>query len=239
MTVRTWTVEYAADGRQVVGEMSVDESIAGVRPGVLVCHEATGLTDHARHIARRLAENGLVTFALDYFGDGLPLPDHLAMERLRELVADPVRTREAGMAGLSVLLNDPRCDPDKVAAIGYCFGGCMALELARAGTPLACVVGFHSRLATELPANRNDITGKVLVNIGADDPWIRSDERDAFEAEMRTAHADWQMNLYGGARHSFTNPAADGSINPGIVFDEKSNRRSWIAMSQLFDEALA
>ncbi len=217
--------------------MSFDDSLSHARPGVLVCHEAVGLTDHAKDVARRLAELGYVAFALDYFGDGRPLPPEQANARLAELVADPPRTRRVGQAGLDVLVAHPRCDPSRVAAIGYCFGGCMALELARAGAPLVCVVGFHSRLATVRPEDARNITAKVLVNIGADDRWIGAGERAAFEAEMRSAGVDWQMNVYGGAVHSFTNPAADGTVHPDIRYDEKADRRSWAAMLGVLDES--
>ena len=236
MNVRSQNIEYEADGRTMIGELSLDEGVAGTRPGVLVCHEGNGLTDHAKHIARRLAELGYVAFALDYFGDGQPPPRPEAMERLGELIADPLRIRELGGAGLDVLLANEQCDNSRVAAIGYCFGGNMALELARAATPLACVVGFHSRLATTRPEDAANITAKVLVNIGADDPLISADERAAFEAEMRAGGVDWEMCLYGGAMHSFTNPAADGSMHPGIIYNESADKRSWRAMLNLFDE---
>lgn len=238
MTVRSQHIEYEADGRRAVGELSFDDAVDGVRPGVLVCHEATGLTDHAKNIAHRLAELGYISFAVDYFGDGQPLPRAQAMERLGELVADPLRTRQAGIAGLNVLLADRRCDHAKVAAIGYCFGGSMVLELARGGAQLACVVGFHSRLETPRPDDARNIVAKVLVNIGAEDPWILADERAAFESEMRAGRVDWQMNLYGGARHSFTNPASDGSTHPGIIYNEKADKRSWASMLNLFGETL-
>lgn len=239
MAVLSREIEYLADGRRAVGELSVEEYQEGQSAGVLVCHEGTGLSSHTKNVARRLAGRGYVAFALDYFGDGLEPPAQEAKRWLDELAADPMRTREAGSAGLEVLVSEPRCDSSRVAVIGYCFGGSMALEMARAGTPLCCVVGFHSRLATSRPEDAQRITAKVLVNIGADDPWIRAEERAAFEREMREGGVDWQMNVYGGVRHSFTNPAADGTIHPGLVYDEQADTRSWNAMLSLFDETLA
>ena len=130
---------------------------------------------------------------------------------------------------------DELTDPDRLAAIGYCFGGTMSLELARSGAPLAAVVGFHSGLATPHPEDAANITGKVLVCIGADDPIIPPEQRLGFEDEMRAAGVDWQMHVYGGAVHSFTNPTADGS-NPAIRYDQHADERSWLAMQGLFAE---
>jgi len=230
-------VEYFHDGTRYVGQLAVDDGHAGKRPAVLVSHEGTGLGDHPKRSARRLAELGCVAFALDYYGDGAPIPPETMMARLGELSADPPRARGIGLAGLDVLLASEYADAGNVAAIGYCFGGTLSLELARAGTDLKAVVGFHSGLATARPQDAADITGKVLVNIGADDPIIPPEQRLAFEEEMRAGGVDWRLNLYGGALHSFTNPAADGT-NPAIKYDKSADERSWRAMLDLFAEAL-
>src|SRR5689334_10644235 len=110
MTVQSEEIEYRADGRTMIGELSFDGTVEGGRPGVLVCHEGTGLTDHAKNAARRLAELGFVAFALDYFGDGMELPPAEAMKRLGELSSDARRTRHIGRAGLDMLLAHGRCD---------------------------------------------------------------------------------------------------------------------------------
>jgi dienelactone hydrolase len=233
--VRIEDIEYSYDGIRLVGELSVDDSQDGKRPGVLVAHEGGGLTDHARGRARRLAELGYVAFALDYYGDGKPVPDDQASARFTELAGDPLRSREIGRAGLDVLLADERVDASRVAAIGYCFGGTLALELARGGVSLQAVVGFHSGLSTSREEDTVNITGKVLVCIGADDPFIPPEQRLTFEEQMRVAGVDWRLNLYGGAVHSFTNPDADGS-NPAVRYDQRADERSWRAMLDLFTE---
>ncbi len=161
------------------------------------------------------------------------------MGRLGPLMEDPLQTRALGQAGLDVLLGHERVDTSRVAAIGFCFGGTMALELARGGADLKAVVGFHSGLATTRPDDASAITGKVLVCIGTEDPLIPADQRQAFEAEMRAGGVDWEMNLYGGAAHSFTNPEAGGMGVPGIEYHEPTARRSWAAMVDLFDETIA
>jgi dienelactone hydrolase len=234
---RATDIEYRADGRTMIGRLAVPDG-AGPHPAVLIAHEGPGLDDHQRHRADRLAELGYVAFALDYQGGGVSMTDREAMmARLDELWHDPERTRGLARAGLNVLLDQPGTDPTKVAAIGYCFGGHLVLELARAGTDLAAVVGFHPRLATPRPMDAANITAKVLVCIGTEDPLISVGERLMFEEQMRAAGVDWRMNLYGGAQHSFTHPDVDRIEVPGLRFDELSADRSWRAMLDLFDEA--
>ncbi len=229
-------IEYVHDGVRLVGQLAVDQDTPGRRPAVLIAHDAGGLGDHPKDTARRLAELGYVAFALDYYGDGQPLAPELVGDRFAALARDSDRTRALARAGLDVLLASEHADPDRVAAIGYCFGGTLSLELARSGADLKAVVGFHSGLSTDRPEDAWNISGKVLVCIGADDPVIPPEQRSAFEAEMRAGGVDWQMHLYGGAVHSFTSPTADGS-NPAIRYDSRADRRSWQAMLDLFAEA--
>jgi dienelactone hydrolase len=237
--METRDIEYEADGVRAVGYLAVPDG-DDQRPGVLVCHEGPGLDDHAKGRARRLADElGYVAFALDYIGGGTRLADMAqVMERLGPLMADPLRTRALGRAGLEQLLAQDRVDRSRVAAIGYCFGGTMALELARGGADLKAVVGFHSGLGTARPGDATNITGKVLTCIGADDPLIPPDQRIAFEEEMKAAGVDWCMHVYGGAAHSFTNPAASEMGMPGIEYHEPSDQQSWAAMVDLLAETL-
>ena len=228
-------IEYAYEGVRLVGHLAVDDSRTGTRPAVLISHDAGGLSAHPKSTARRLAELGYVAFALDYYGDGEPLPPEQIGARFAVMAGDPQRTRGMARAGLEVLLASEYADSSKVAAIGYCFGGTMALELARSGADLRAVVGFHSGLATMLPADTGVITATVLVCIGADDPIIPPAQRLAFEEEMRAAGVDWRMHLYGGAVHSFTSPGADGS-NPAVRYDRRADELSWRAMVDLFSE---
>ena len=235
--VTTRDISYEADGRTMVGTLALPDG-TDRRPGVLVCHEGPGLDDHARSRAVRLAEElGYVAFALDYHGDGKPITDRAQMmARIGELRADPPRARATGTAGLDILRAEPRTDSDRLAAIGYCFGGTLSLELARGGADLKAVVGFHSGLSTVRPEDARNITGKVLALIGADDPIVNNDERRAFEEEMRAGGVDWQLVVYGGAVHSFTNQRASMVDIPGIAYHEPTDRRSWGAMLDLFGE---
>jgi dienelactone hydrolase len=236
--MRTRDIEYTADGVQMIGYLAVDDMQPGRRPAVLVCHEGPGLDDHARSRAERLAALGYVAFALDYHGGGKPLPGDEMMARLGPMMGDPLRVRALARSGLDVLLTEEKADPARVAAIGYCFGGTMALELARAGTDLRAVVGFHSGLATARPEDASQIKASVLVCIGADDPIIPPAQRSAFEDEMRAGGVDWRMVLYGGAGHSFTNPRAGDMGMEGIAYHARTDARSWRAMLDFFDEQL-
>jgi len=222
-----------------VGHLALDDTRSGKRPGIIVAHEGGGLGDHAKASARRLAEAGYIAFALDYYGDGLPLADlNQAMARLGVWMADPTGIRVRAHAALEVLIAQPETDANRLAGIGYCFGGTTVLEMARAGEPLKAVVGFHSGLATAKPAQAGVVQPKVLVQIGSDDPIIPLEQRAAFEAEMSAAGVDWRMIIYGGAGHSFTNPEVNRLNRPGFAYHEASDNRSWRLMLDLFDEVL-
>jgi dienelactone hydrolase len=236
--VHTADIEYHVDDVRLLGHVAVDDERPGRRPAVLVAHEGPGLDEHAKRRAERLAGLGYVAFALDYHGDGKPLPRDEMVARLGALMGDTDRIRRLGRAGLDVLLAQEQTDPDRVAAIGFCFGGTLVLELARSGADLKAVVGFHSGLGTKAPADARNIVGSVLACIGADDPLVPVEQRHAFEEEMRAGEVDWQLQLYGGAVHSFTNERADQFGMPGVAYDRRTDERSWRAMLELFDERL-
>lgn len=231
-------VEYDVEGVRMVGRLGVPEG-QGRRPAVLIAHEGPGLDDFQRDRAGQFADLGYVAFALDYHGGGRRFENRdEMMSRLDQLSADPEQVRRLGRAGLEVLLAEPRTDRSKVAAVGYCFGGTLVLELARGGADIKAVVGFHPGLATTRPQDAANIAGKVLVCVGTEDPFIPSDQRQAFEAEMRAAGIDWRMNLYGGVQHSFTHPWVERVDIPGLKYDRLADRRAWRAMLDLFEETL-
>lgn len=237
--MRIENIEYSADGARMIGQYAVDDAKAGRRAGVLVCHEGPGLTDHTKKIAQRLASLGYAAFAMDYHGGGKPLDDlNETRARLAPWLADPTGIRARANTALGVLAAQKEVDPARLAVIGYCFGGTTALEVGRSGSDVRAIVGFHSGLATARPQDAKNIKGKVLVCIGADDPIIPPEQRAAFEQEMKAAGVDWRLQLYGGAGHSFTNPAADARGMPGFFYHADTDRRSWNAMVELFDETL-
>jgi dienelactone hydrolase len=237
--MKTETVEYEADGLHMIGYIALDESASGPRPGVLVFPEVYGLGGHAKGRAERLAsEFGYTALACDPFGEGrLAGSLEEAMGMAAPMRSDPLKIRARAAGALQALKQRPEVNTNQVAAIGFCFGGTMALELARSGANLAAVVGFHSGLATSARGEAKAIQANILVCIGADDPHIPAEQRAAFEQEMRDARAQWQMSIYGGAVHSFTNKEADKAGKPeALRYDARADARSWAEMTLLFRE---
>jgi dienelactone hydrolase len=235
MTVET--LSYEADGVTLKSQLFLPAG-GGKHPSILVFPEAGGLGEHALSRAERLAGLGYVALACDYYGDAAMFTDmETIMAKVGALRAAPDRHRARATASLAALTARPEVDAARVAAIGYCLGGSTALELARSGAALAAAIGFHSGLTTARPDDAANIKGKVLVCLGADDPMIDAAQRDAFINEMRVAKVDWQMHLYGGVVHSFTNQdAAKVGMPEAIRYDEKADARSWEAMLDLFKE---
>lgn len=232
--MKTTDLAYDVDGTTYRGYLAVDDARSGRRPGVLLAHAGPGLSELYRSFARKLASIGYVVYAMDYHGNARMLDTAEMTERLQRFRADPLKIRAIATAALEVLKRQAETDTGRLAAIGYCFGGTTALELARDGADLKAVVGFHSGLATVRPQDAVNIKAKILVNIGADDPVIPPEQRVAFEQEMTAANIDWRMVLYGGAGHSFTNP--DAGDREGFAYHAASDRRSWQAMLDLFEE---
>ncbi len=207
--------------------------------GVVIVHEWWGHNPYGRARADQLARLGYAAFALDMYGKGVYTDDPAkAKEISGKFYTDRKLMRDRAAAGLDVLRNC-KAKPAALAAIGYCFGGTVALELARSGADLKAAVSFHGGLGTPKPEEAKNIKGKVLVLHGADDNFISPEELAGFEKEMRDAKVDWQLVKYGGAVHSFTNPGADKHNIPGVKYDEKADKRSWQAMLDLFHEVLA
>ncbi len=235
------TLTYQADGLTMRSQLFFEEG-SPKRAGVLVFPEAFGLGEHAISRAERLAKLGYVALACDLHGDGRVV-DGLeeAIGLLKPLFAAPDRTRARANGGLQALTARAEVDASRIASIGFCFGGTMSLELARAGADLKAVVGFHSGLGTAAAASApGSIKPRVLVCIGADDPMIPPDQRAAFEAEMRAAKADWQMHLYGDTVHSFTNQAAAQRNMPDAIrYSAEADAESWASMQALFHATLA
>jgi dienelactone hydrolase len=230
-------VSYKADGLLMQSHLYFEDNAPG-RPGILVFPEVFGLSQHAKNQAERLAGLGYITLACDLHGEGKLFADLKSVSAtIEELRNEPARIRARAKGGLDALRARREVDSLKIVAIGYCFGGTMALELARSGEPIAGVVGFHSGLATVAPQDAHNIKGKVLVCIGADDPVIPLQQRTDFEKEMRDGSVDWQMNLYGGVVHSFTNPEADAAGRTEVSrYDPKAAARSWATMRAFLEE---
>jgi dienelactone hydrolase len=235
--VQTKDVEYRQGNTVLEGYLAWDDTIQGQRSGVLVVHEWTGLGDYAKARARKLAEMGYVAFAADIYGKGIrPKGFQAAAAQAGIYKKDQKLMRARTLAGLEVLRSNSICDPKRVAAIGYCFGGTCVLELARSGADIAGVVSFHGGLDTPTPADAKNIRCKVLVLHGGDDPHVPRKDVEAFEDEMRAGGVDWQLVVYGGAVHAFTNSASGNDKSRGAAYDAKADRRSWEAMKAFFAE---
>jgi dienelactone hydrolase len=225
-------ISYQASGHGFTGFLA-DGSDGGRAPGVLVIHEGGGLTGHAKERAAMLAgQFGMVAFAMDLFGEpGAPI------ERLRavvqELRADVAELRARCAAALAVLEDHEHVDPERLAAVGYCFGGAAAIELARAGASLKAVAGFHAGV---LPGEDAAIRAKLLLCHGAQDPVVPAARIQAFAEGLTEAAVDWQLHLYGGVGHSFTNREIDVWNLPGFAYDAAADARSWAALRQLLGE---
>jgi dienelactone hydrolase len=238
--MHTEVLTYEADGLLMQSHLYFEDGPSR-RPGILVFPEALGLNQHAKNQAQRLAELGYIALACDLHGKGKLFEDLKSAGPIIEgLRKEPEHTRARAKGGLDALVARPEVDQSRVAAIGYCFGGTMALELARGGNPIVGVVGFHSGLATVAPQDARNIKGKVLVCIGADDPVIPLEQRIDFENEMRNGGVDWQMDIYGGVVHSFTNPEAHKAGRTQVSrYDAKAAARSWATMRAFFEEIFA
>jgi dienelactone hydrolase len=234
----TQDIEYAVGDKTFVGYLTRPEPLTGKRPGILVCHDAGGIREHAKDRARKLTELGYIAFAMDLFGEATAGTEQ-AKARIASLSGDLPTLRGRMNAALELLKSQPNVDAARTAAIGFCFGGQAVLELARSGAELACVVGFHSTLHTTAPEDAKNIKCKVMVCLGAKDPIIPAEQRAAFVDEMVKGGVDWQMLLYGQAVHAFTDKTADSYGVWALAYHELTDNRSWRAMLSLFGETMA
>lgn len=233
-------VTYQGSGRNLRSELYLPAG-SGRKSAVLVFPDVFGLGDHVRERAERLAKLGHVALACDIHGDG-KLFDKIdaAIENLQPLYDDAAQFRGVGLSALDALAARADVDATRMASIGFCFGGTMSLELARAGANIKAAVCFHGGLESKAPAKAGMVKARILACIGADDPYIPPQERAEFETEMRNCGADWQMHLYGNTVHSFTNrQAAKRQLPDAVRYDVAADARSWAAMLELFDEVMA
>ncbi|OLC03395.1 MAG: dienelactone hydrolase [Gemmatimonadetes bacterium 13_1_40CM_69_22] len=235
--VKTRELEYRQGETVLQGFIAWDDAARGKRSGVLVVHEWWGHNEHARNQARRLAEAGYVGLALDMFGKGkVATHPQDAQAFVNEVTKDPAVLAARFNAALEQLKRDPHVDTTRIAAIGYCFGGAVVLDMARAGAPLAAVVTFHGALATKTPAQPGKVKARVLVLTGGADPFVPPEQVEAFKREMQAAGGRFEVISYPGAKHGFTNPDAAKYGMPQLAYDADADRQSWTAMLKLFNE---
>ena len=232
--VQTQEITYTIDDQPFNGFIAYDDALEGQRPGVLVVHEWWGHNQYARSRARMLAELGYIAMSIDMYGDGKTAahPDQ-AGEFAGEVRENMDTAKERFLAGLDVLKSQAQTDPERLAAIGYCFGGGVVLNMARMGVDLNGVASFHGSLDPAVEAQPGDVKAAVLVEHGADDSFIPQETIDAFKAEMERLGVDYTFHSYEGAKHSFTNPDADAfaeKFGMGIAYNAQADQKSWQAL---------
>lgn len=235
--IHTELIKYY-DGETVLeGYIAYDKSIAGERPAVIVVHDWMGISDFTKSKCEKLAELGYVAFAADIYGkDSRPASYQDAgkiaslYKNDRQLMRSRINHAFEEMKKIDVV------NKEKIAVMGYCFGGTVALELARSGAGIKGAVSFHGNLDTPNPDDAKNIKSKILVLNGADDKYVPDAQIKAFEKEMNDAKVDWQFVNYSGAVHSFTNPNSGNDNSKGAAYNEKADKRSWLAMKSFFEE---
>lgn len=236
--VQTKEVTYTHDGTTYKGHLAWDDAAQGKRPGVLVLHEWWGLDDYAKKRAEQLAGMGYVAFAADLYGNGKVAkhPDD-ARKFAGEVRANVESWRGRATAALDVLKKNEHVDSSKLAAIGYCFGGTTALELALTGADLDAVVTFHAGLPpAPTPEQAKAVKARVLICTGADDKFVPAASVRKLKEALEAAGVNVRVESYPGAVHSFTVAGADKHKMPGMAYNAEADKKSWASMTALFDE---
>jgi dienelactone hydrolase len=235
--VKTRTIEYHQGNTVLEGFMAYEPAGKPLKPGVLIVHDWTGVGRFVKNRAEQLARLGYVAFAADIYGRGVrPNNPNDAAATAAIYKNNRSLLRERVKAGMEELRRQDGVDPERIAAIGYCFGGTAVLELARSGADIKGVVSFHGGLDTPNPQDAKNIRSKVLVLHGADDPFVPPEQVKVFEDEMRGGNVDWQLVKYSKAVHSFTNPDAGNDNSKGAAYNADADRRSWEQMKSFFKE---
>jgi len=233
-------VSYTGDNTTLKGYVVYDENKKGNRPAVLVVHEWWGMVDYPKMRARKLAELGYFAMAVDLYGNGKTVEDPKDAQAISGPFYAPNTGPEMAKRRLEVFINNlkkyPEVDTTKIAAIGYCFGGGMVLNVARLGEDLDAVVSFHGSLVGT-PANKNLLKSKILVCHGADDKFVLPAEVQQFKKQMDSIGADYEFKQYPNATHAFTNPEATAKgekYNMPIAYNAAADSASWNDMKNFF-----
>ncbi len=231
-------VEYVAQGTLLKGYLTYDDEVKGKRPGILVVHEWWGLNDYARKRAEMLAKLGYTALAVDMYGEGKTAahPDD-AEKFSSELMKNFSAAKARFEAAKELLKQQPTVDSSRIAAIGYCFGGGIVLNMAAQGADLKGVVSFHGSLTLVNPPKPGEIKAKILVLHGADDKFATPGQIEKFKNELKTAGTDYKFISYPGAMHSFTNPDSTElgkKFNLPLAYNKKADKESWEEMQKFF-----
>lgn len=238
--VKSELITYKDGDLELEGYLAYDKILKSVRGGVLIVHNANGRNKFIQERADELAKIGYVAFALDLFGKGVVPKDEEEEEELTAQFLGENRQllRERARVGLDILSQQSKVDINRLAAIGYGFGGMTVLELARSGEPFTAAINYFGALSTPTPEDAGNIKGAVLVLLGSEDPLVPKDEIEAFRSEMQNSNVDWQMNIYGGAYHGFTRYEFGFDPSSGKAYNYNADKRSWEAVKSLLHEKL-
>ncbi len=234
----TKEVTYTLNNINFKGFLAYDNAVKGKRPGVLVAHEWWGLNDFTKTQVKDLAGMGYSAFAVDMYGEGKKTIDPKIAAKMAGEVRGTPLMRERIQAGLKALLSQEAVDPQRIAAIGFCFGGTAVLELAYSGAAIKGVVTLHGGLFSPKPEDLGNIKAKLLVLHGADDPTMPQETISRFQESMRKSGADWQMVYFGNTIHSFTNPASGNDNSKGVAYNALSAERAFKYMKMFLKEIL-
>lgn len=235
--VQTKTVSYKHGDLECKGFLAWDDAVEGKRPGVLVVHEWWGLDEYARSRAQQLAKLGYVAFACDMYGEGKIAEHPDDARKMAGIVRMNVESwRKRAQIALEVLKAQPQCDSGKLAAIGYCFGGSTALQLAYSGAELKAVATFHAALPSPTDDEVNAVKARILVCHGGADTFIPEAAVKAFREQLDKGGRGYQFVAYPGVVHSFTVPGADARNLLGMKYDKQADEDSWKRMTKLFAE---
>ncbi len=241
--VVTEELTYRHGDTEMRGMLAYDDASQEARPGILVVHEWWGQNEYPRERARKLAALGYTALAVDMYGDGRTAAHPDEAGEFASAVGSNLPLAQARFeAALAALRAHPSVADDKIAAIGYCFGGGVVINMARLGTGIDGVVSYHGSLATSNPAGPGTVKTRVLVFNGADDPLVTAEQIEAFKREMDAAGADYEFINYPGALHGFTNPGADKKgeeFGLPLAYDPEADRDSWERTQAFFDQIFA
>jgi dienelactone hydrolase len=238
--IKTELITYQDGEVELEGYLAYDKLLKSVRGGVIIVHNANGRDEFIQERADELAKIGYVVFAVDMFGKGVSPKDEDEQEVLTSefLGEDRLLMRQRVSKGLEILTQQSKVDVNRLAAIGYGFGGTTVLELARSGANITAAISFFGSLSTPTPEDAKNIKGAVLIHLGSEDPIISKEEIASFRTEMQDANVDWQINLYGGTYHGFTRYSLGFDTSSGKAYNYNADKRSWEAVKSLLHEKL-
>lgn len=236
--VQTKIIAYQHEDTRLEGFLAWDDRFKAKRPGVLVVHEWWGMNDYARQRARQLAEAGYVAFALDMYGTGkVTRHPEQASTWMTEIKENSALWVARAVAGLEVLKMQESVEAEKIAAIGYCFGGATVVEMAYAGLDLRLAGSFHGSLPIAKGLKAGSIRARIFAAHGNADPFVKPGHPEAFREALEDIGANWSMMEFGGVKHSFTNPNAGDYDIDALAYDELADRQSWYMLLWLLEES--